>query len=138
MEEMFRQMIAGGTAAAGRLSGSAGPFDPVSPALGVMGQVGGAFVASGLRYWARLAEIWTRAMPALALATARAPGSRDGGAEAGAALTDELRAVLRELADLPCQESRRLQAELDRLTTSGAAPVPDADAPYWRRWDAKP
>jgi hypothetical protein len=139
LEEMFRLMMSGGASAPERPAapGAIGaPPGPAAPALGLVGQVGGAFMASGLRYWSRLAEIWMRTMPALIGAAARPPDGGAGGA--AAALRDDLRAALHELAELPCQESRRLQAELDRIVSGGAAPAPEPEAPYWRRWDAKP
>ncbi len=135
-EELFRAMTAGFTPPeAGSTASGAAP-GPAGLGLEALGEVSGAFLASGLRYWSRLGEMWIRAWPVLLRAATRAPAGAGADAEA-AALADDVRAVLRELADLPCQESRRLQAELDRITAAGAIPAPDPDAPYWRRWDAK-
>jgi hypothetical protein len=138
IEEMFRLMVSATAPAVDRRAvsdPSPGALGAVPPALGVVGQVGGAFMASGLRYWSRLAEVWMRVLPTLYAAAAQGPAADGDGA---AALGDDLRAALRELAELPCQESRRLQAELDRIVSPGATAAPDPDAPYWRRWDAKP
>ena len=45
---------------------------------------------------------------------------------------------LRELAEYPAQESKLIQAELDRIATAlGPAPGPSQDGRYWRRWEAK-
>src|SRR5262245_1918862 len=97
--------------------------------------------ASGFRYWARTAEIWSQAVPLFV--TALADGDRQPGRDraTGAARVDELRRVLRELTDVPADESRRLQQALERLllrlgpaATTGA---PDGET-YWRRWEAKP
>ena len=97
--------------------------------------------ASGFRYWARTAEIWSQAVPLIV--TALANGDLQPGRDqaTNAARVDELRRVLRQLAEVPADESRRLQQALERLllrvepaTTTG---TPDAET-YWRRWDAKP
>jgi len=97
--------------------------------------------ASSFRYWARTAEIWSQAVPPIAAALA------DGGRHPGrdqaisAARIDELRRALRELAEVPADESRRLQQALERLLLR-LGPVVESGAPdaetYWRRWDAKP
>jgi hypothetical protein len=96
-----------------------------------------AYVASGLRYWSRLADAWARTLPSVAHAFAQ---EGDGKRPEGRAVQlDELRSRLRDLAEIPSQESRILQAELDRLA-SGLWPETDArqDGEYWRRWETKP
>jgi hypothetical protein len=97
-----------------------------------------AYVASGLRYWSQLADAWARTVPAVArvLTDGDAAAKRPDGR---AVAIDDLRSRLRELADIPSQESRVLQAELDRIA-SGLWPKTDAkpDGPYWRRWETKP
>jgi hypothetical protein len=97
--------------------------------------------ASSFRYWARTAEIWSQAVPPIAAALA--DGDRQPGRDqaTSAARVDELRRALRELAEVPADESRRLQQALERLLLR-PGPVAESGAPdaetYWRRWDAKP
>jgi hypothetical protein len=75
--------------------------------------------------------------------TALADGDRQPGRDqaTGAARVDELRRVLRELTDVPADESRRLQQALERLLLrlgpAATTGTPDGEA-YWRRWEAKP
>src|SRR5262249_62326369 len=97
--------------------------------------------AGGFRYWARTAEVWSQALPLIVAALADGDSQPGGDQVTRRARVDELRRALRELADVPADEARRLQQALERLlfrlgpaTATGA---PDADT-YWRRWDAKP
>jgi len=94
--------------------------------------------ASGFRYWARAAEIWSQAVPLIVAALADGNG-RDQATSA--ARVDELRRALRELADVPADESRRLQQALERMLLrrdpAAKTGTPDAET-YWRRWNAKP
>ena len=106
-----------------------------------LGQAAISFTASGLRYWGRMLELWGAAIPSLARALAdSARGASAAGGER--ALVDELRAQLRQLAELPSQELRRLQVDLDILaaTLDRRARAEGRDNPeeYWRRWEAKP
>ncbi|HZD05881.1 MAG TPA: hypothetical protein VE173_13220 [Longimicrobiales bacterium] len=90
-----------------------------------------AAVASGFRYLQRWAELSGRAYP-LAIRALGGKGS-GGGEELGAAL-DELRKTLREMAELPLQESRRLQADLAGVWKMQAPePAPGEDEPPQRR-----
>lgn len=98
-----------------------------------------AHVASGLRYWSRVADAWATALPSLAKTLAEAAGAPADGSETRAILVDELRGRLREMADYPSQELRVLQAELDRIAAGlWPAPGPNPEGRYWRRWEAKP
>jgi hypothetical protein len=107
------------------------------------GQVMLACAASSFRFWGRSAEIWGKAFPLMMETLTVANGRpKDGVAETSTAL-DEIRAVLRELTEVPGQESRRLQAELEQIVLGNAPPgapesPPDAADAYWRRWEAKP
>ena len=58
--------------------------------------------------------------------------------EARGILVDTLRAYLREMVDLPYQESRRLQAELEEIIRK-LTPTPDGEQEeaYRRRWSVK-
>lgn len=142
IEELLRLL-----AAASALRGSANPPGLNAPqaygqAMQLFGQVMLAWAASGLRAWARTAEIYAASLPAvmnsLADATGRSP--RDPGDQART--LDELRASWRELAELPGRESQRLRMEIERIFRGGApdagpAGGPGADA-HWRRWEPKP
>jgi hypothetical protein len=98
--------------------------------------------ASSLRYWGRSAELWGKAVPLIVDMLVLNGRLRDDG-EAMARRLDEIRAELREFLELPAQEARRLQAELERIVLGRArdtapGPPPDAAEPYWRRWETKP
>jgi hypothetical protein len=133
----------GGDDQARRGDNAAAPGNSSSDGLQVLSQVALALAASGMRYWGRSAELWAKGMPVLVQGFAQmTTGQQDGGREACRTLLDELRAYVRELAELPAQEARRLQADLDRIAgawPSGAPPggPQHPDAP-WRRWDVKP
>jgi hypothetical protein len=107
------------------------------------GQVMLACAASSFRYWGRSAEIWGKAVPLMIQTLTVANGRpKDGIAEPSTAL-DEIRSVMRELTEVPGQESRRLQAELEQIVLGhvppGAPEPPSAAADsYWRRWEVKP
>ena len=116
--------------------------DPPDDTLVLFAQLYFACLTSGLRYWSRVAETWTRIAPTLARALAGMNGEPGGSAEARAVLLEELRAALRELAQLPAEEWRTLEAELERLGSGRPAGPQGEDraggGPYWRRWEAKP
>jgi hypothetical protein len=108
-------------------------------AVRLVGQVMVAWAASGLRSWARTVEIWGKALPLVVDALAAA-GRPNGDPAEKARRSDELRASLRELAELPGRESQRLQVEIERIVFgvgSGAGPQTGSDK-HWRRWEAKP
>jgi len=97
--------------------------------------------ASGFRYWARTAEIWSQAVPLIVAALADGDSQPGRDQTTSGARVDELRRALRELADVPADEARRLQHALEhllfRLGPAAATGTPDAET-YWRRWEAKP
>jgi len=112
------------------------------PLVQLVGQLMLAWAASGLRSWARTAEILGTALPRVVDALTESAAGTDGDPDARVRRLDELRASFREMAELPGREAQRLQAELDRLLFSGGTgPNPrtgaDGDTP-WRRWEAKP
>jgi hypothetical protein len=125
-----------GGAAAGRGSPAAAP--DLRGIVQFLAQAWLAYLGSGLRYWSQLADAWARTAPALLRTLADGDTSAKH-PEARAVALDELRGRLRELADIPSQESRLLQAELDRIA-AGLWPKADTkpNGPYWRRWEAKP
>jgi hypothetical protein len=97
-----------------------------------------AWVASGLRAWAHTAEICGKSLPLLGESLAAAAGRTNGdGAEQARAL-DQLRASLRELAELPGREAQRLRLEVERILLGGGPDGGPDGAPHWRRWDPKP
>jgi hypothetical protein len=97
--------------------------------------------ASGFRYWARTAEVWSQAVPLIVAALADGDSQPGRDQATSGARVDELRRALRELADVPADEARRLQQALERLLfrlgPATATGKPDAET-YWRRWEAKP
>jgi hypothetical protein len=100
-----------------------------------MSQAYAAYAASGLRYWSRTMDVWAKAILPIASGVAEMSAGDAGRPEARAALIDELRACLRELTEMPQQEARRLEAELEKIA---GALRPEPDGRYWRRWKAKP
>jgi hypothetical protein len=142
--DLLRGLVSTGLAAdpeRGRLDGNVGRADARLDGAQVVSQVILVCAASGFRYWARTAEIWSEAVPLIVAALADGD-SRPGGDQAtSGARVDELRRALRELADVPADEARRLQQALEhllfRLGPATATGAPDAET-YWRRWDAKP
>ena len=82
-----------------------------------------AFTNSGYRYLARWAEISVKRYPEFTKLSSGMAASRVvTDAELGA-LVDSLRASLREMADIPVDEAKRLQAEIETIM---AARPPDA------------
>jgi hypothetical protein len=86
-----------------------------------MSQLYLAFVNSGYRYLARWAEISIKRYPEFAVLSAGLNANRTITEDEMAALVDHLRAYLREMADLPVEESKRLQAEIDSIMTANAS-----------------
>jgi hypothetical protein len=114
------------------------PGAAYGPAMQLVAQVMLAWAASGLRSWARTAEICGKALPLVMDSLAAASGRPNGGPADQARTLDELRACLRELAELPGRESQRLQLEIERIVLGpGTGAAPEA-GPHWRRWESKP
>ena len=91
-----------------------------------------AFCNSGYRYLARWAEISVRRYPEFTRLSTGMTASRAITDAELAALVDSLRAYLREMADLPIEESKRLQAEIEAIMAvqaPRAADAPEAQAP---------
>ena len=113
-----------------RDSRSAGEISPKFVAF--LGPAWLAFMASSMRYWTGAAETWAQMLPALVQVARNDPG-------APSALIEVLRTGLRDLADLPAEESRRLQSHLENLVQRyGAVRPEERDGEYWRRWTVKP
>jgi hypothetical protein len=117
-----------------------------APAYGqaaqLLGQVMLAWAASGLRSWARTAEICGASLPVILDGLAEAAGRSNRDPAEQARRLEELRASMRELAELPGRESQRLRMEIERILLGGGRDAgprgePGADA-HWRRWEPKP
>ena len=99
-----------------------------------------AFTNSGYRYLARWAEISVKRYPEFTKLSSGMTASRVVTDAELAALVDSLRAYLREMADIPVDEAKRLQSEIETIM---AAKPPDAasasatQAPPKRRARAK-
>jgi len=78
------------------------------------------FVNSGYRYLARWAEISAKRYPEFAALSAGMNASRTVTDAEMAALVDSLRAYLREMSELPVEEAKRLQAEIDAIVSPGS------------------
>jgi hypothetical protein len=74
-----------------------------------------AFVNSGYRYLARWAEISAKRYPELARALPALNAGRAVSDHEMAVLIDSFRAYLREMAELPLEESKRFQGEIDAI-----------------------
>jgi len=122
-----------------RITGSAGT-DTSMEQEGVeiasfLGQTWMVAASSGLRYLARLAQLYGERQAGLWPALMSGGLSRDE----RRVMIDELRAYVRDLGDVSLQEARLLQSELERLSHELAAGVgADAAQARHRRWRAKP
>jgi hypothetical protein len=90
------------------------------------------FVNSGYRYLARWAEISARRYPEFAALSTGMNASRTITDAEVAALVDSLRAYLREMSELPVDEAKRLQAEIDAIMATKGQGAPSS------RTDEKP
>jgi hypothetical protein len=77
-----------------------------------------AVVNSGYRYLGRWAEISARRYPELARALASTDADGAAGPALGATL-DSIRGFMREMAELPLEESKRLQSEIEAIFRTG-------------------
>lgn len=89
-----------------------------------------AVVTSGYRYLGRWAEISARRYPEFARALAAT--NTDAGVQRGAVgeTLDSIRAFMREMAELPLEESKRLQTEIEGILGIGK---PASEGPKSRR-----
>jgi hypothetical protein len=90
-----------------------------------------AVVNSGYRYLGRWADIAARRYPEIARALASANTDPAAGNSFGAAL-DSIRAFMREMAELPLEESKRLQTEIETILGIGT-PAREGPKPRPRR-----
>jgi hypothetical protein len=77
-----------------------------------------AVVNSGYRYLGRWAEISAKRYPEVARALASTGSEAEAGRTLGATL-DSIRAFMREMAELPLDESKRLQTEIEAILRVG-------------------
>jgi hypothetical protein len=120
--DMYRMMAAAAEACTryawtGPLQGGAAPTDTAQQ----MSRLYMAFVNSGYRYLARWAEISAKRYPEFAALSSGMSATRAVTDAEMAALVDSLRAYLREMSDLPVEEAKRLQAEIDAIMGQNAA-----------------
>jgi hypothetical protein len=145
LDEILRLMTSTGKAwAAGDKATTSKPMDPgetisdFGNLVDFLAQANLVFMASSFRYWRRLTEIYGTYYPTISRSLLEAIADRSGSGEERGLLLDNLRACFREMADLPCQESRLLQAELDQIERAiWSATEEEKAAPYWRRWRVK-
>jgi len=100
-------------------------------------QVHLAYMRSGLRYMNRWIESCSTYYPKIVHALSNAAAKPDRRSDAIGAVMDDLKAYMREMAQLPLDESRRLQAELEEMLQTFRAAGGDAGGPYRRRRRAK-
>jgi hypothetical protein len=106
--------------------------------LNFLAQANLVLMTSSLRCWRRLTEIYGSYSPAISRSLLETIVDGSGSGEERGLLIDNLRACFREMADLPCQESRLLRAELEQIERAvWSATEAEKAAPYWRRWRAK-
>ena len=104
-----------------------------------LGQAWPLLMASGMRYWARAAESWAKLLQVGIQGMAAGSADPTRVAEDRAIQLDALRAGIREVVELPGEESRRLQAELDEIVARlWPGPERDKTGEHWRRWAVKP
>ena len=122
--DMYRMMAAAAEACTKYPWDNAeGPGSPVDAAKR-MQQLYMAFTNSGYRYLARWAEISVKRYPEFTRLSSGMSAKRAiTDAELGA-LVDSLRAYLREMADIPVDESKRLQAEIEAIMAAKAPKAP--------------
>jgi hypothetical protein len=111
----------------------------VKEALSVSGQVYGAWVRSGIRYWSGLANAHGEYCAKLAESLSRSAGG-DVAEASRRMVVDETSAYLREVADLSMREARVFQAEVEKAQEKVRGLVGDGDSgePPRRYAKAKP
>jgi hypothetical protein len=93
-----------------------------------------------VRYWRRVAETYGAHQGAILRSLSTSTSDPSKAPEMQNALTDEVRAYLREIGDVSVQEARAFQCELEKLAAdmANAAGATDSSSEYRRRWKAKP
>ena len=139
--DMFRMMAAAAEACTKFPMADASGVGPApADAAKRMQQLYMAFTNSGYRYLARWAEISVKRYPEFVKQSSNMTASRAVTDSELAALVDSLRAYLREMADIPVDEAKRLQAEIEKIMADKPPDAPSASAgqpPPKRRARAK-
>lgn len=120
---------------AGGRSGPADSGQPRDPSPALI-EASAVAMNSAVRYGQGLSEAFSRHQGGLAqAATATVTGAAED-----AAAAEALRAFLREVSDTALREARRLEQELEAVSEAVAngAAKGGPEAPYKRRWAAKP
>lgn len=113
--------------------GPAAGFPQNRALLGFMSQACLVFAASGARYWTRAAQIYAEYSPAIYRMLAASSSRSVSDPEDQRILLDRIRALLRELAELPGQESQWMQAELAKLEGQMLSGASRQEGDYVRR-----
>ena len=113
--DMYRMMAAAAEACTKYPWDAAGPGSGPADAAKRMQQLFMAFTNSGYRYLARWAEISVKRYPEFTKLSSGMSAKRAVTDAELSALVDTLRGYLREMADLPVDESKRLQAEIEAI-----------------------
>jgi hypothetical protein len=92
-----------------------------------------AFVNSGYRYLARWAEISAKRYPEFAQTIASMSDKPEESDRQVSTLMDSARAYMREMAELPLEESQRLQAEIEAIMGTGKPPAEPGGKPAGKR-----
>lgn len=140
MIEAYRSMLGAGARGSGGempAPGSAGGQSQNRDLLGFMSQAYLVFATSGIRSWTRTARTYAEHYPALSrlLVPRSSPNANDP--EEQGILLDDLRALLRELAELSGQESQWMQAELAKLEGQMLSGASRQAGDYARQWKCK-
>ena len=125
--DMYRMMAAAAEACTKYPWDATGPGAAPADAAKRMQQLFMAFTNSGYRYLARWAEISVKRYPEFTKLTTGMNAKRAITDAELSALVDTLRGYLREMADLPVDESKRLQAEIEAIMAD-APKAADASA----------
>ena len=120
----------------------AGQSEETSKATDMASLVAQGYVVAalgGLRYWRKLAQTYGAHQAGILRSLSATLTDPNRSEEERRALTDELRAYLREVGDVSLQEARSFQSELDKLAAevATAAGNPEDSPEYRRRWKAK-
>ena len=108
------------------------PFS-LQNAANFMARASQLWMDSSIRFWGRSAEINSNYYKAASRNLSDMNSDPDQREQAEGTLMDLLRAYVREMADLPAQESRRLQAELEKFVENISSPVDEDSTGTHRR-----
>jgi hypothetical protein len=97
-------------------------------------------VSSGFRYMSRLAQTYAAHQTGILSSLMSPEAGRQFSEEDRRALTENIRAYLREMGDIAQQEARILQVELEKVGEGLARAVDEGGStpPHQRHWKTKP